>query len=68
LVLAVRLKITQIRSYIGRPEKQRKILKGIGLGKMHKTVYLQDTPEIRGMVKKVEHLVAVEEVAEVKQS
>lgn len=68
MVLAVRLKITQIRSYIGRPEKQRKILKGIGLGKMHKTVYLQDTPEIRGMVKKVEHLVAVEEVAEVKQS
>jgi large subunit ribosomal protein L30 len=68
LVLAVRLKITQIRSYIGRPEKQRKILKGIGLGKMHKTVYLQDTPEIRGMVKKVEHLVAVEEVAEGKQS
>jgi large subunit ribosomal protein L30 len=68
MVLAVKLKITQIKSYIGRPEKQRKILKGMGLGKMHKTVYLADTPEIRGMVKKIEHLIAVEEVAEGKQS
>ena len=56
------LKITQVKSYIGRPEKQRKILRGMGLGKMHKTVVLKDTPEIRGMINKVNHLVAVEEV------
>ncbi|MBN2283948.1 MAG: 50S ribosomal protein L30 [Deltaproteobacteria bacterium] len=55
------LKITQIRSLIGRPQKQRKVLQGMGLGKMHKTVYLKDTPEVRGMVNKVSHLVAVEE-------
>jgi len=55
------LKIKQIRSYIGRPEKQRQILKGLGLGKMNKTVVLQDTPEIRGMVKKLSHLVTMEE-------
>jgi large subunit ribosomal protein L30 len=55
------LKIKQIKSYIGRPEKQRLILKGLGLGKMNKTVVLQDTPEIRGMVKKLSHLVTMEE-------
>jgi len=59
-----RLKITQVRSYIGRPEKHRRILRGMGLGKMHKTVYLEDTPAIRGMVKKVCHLVTMEEVEE----
>jgi len=57
-----KLKITQVRSYICRPEKQRKILKGLGLGKMNKTVILQDTPEIRGMVNKLSHLVTMEEV------
>jgi large subunit ribosomal protein L30 len=57
-----KLKITQVRSYISRPEKQRKILKGLGLGKMNKTVILQDTPEIRGMVNKLSHLVTMEEV------
>lgn len=55
------LKIELIRSSIGRPEAQRKVLRGMGLGKMHKTVYLQDTPEIRGMVRKVSHLISVEE-------
>lgn len=57
-----KLKITQIKSYIGRPEKHRRILRGMGLGKMQRTVFLNDTPEIRGMVQKVIHLVAVEEV------
>ncbi len=59
--MSKQLKIKQIRSYIGRPEKQRQILKGLGLGKMNKTVVLQDTPEIRGMVKKLSHLVTMEE-------
>jgi large subunit ribosomal protein L30 len=57
-----KLKITLIRSYIGRPEKHREILRGMGLMKMNKTVILADTPEIRGMVNKVCHLVSMEEV------
>ncbi len=56
-----RLKVKQVKSYIGRPKKQRDILRGMGLGKLQKTVYLVDAPEIRGMIKKVEHLVSVEE-------
>ena len=55
------LKIELVKSSIGRPETQRKVLQGMGLGKMHKTIYLKDTPEIRGMVRKVSHLVSVEE-------
>lgn len=57
-----KLYITQVRSYIGRPKKQRAIIHGLGLGKLHKTVCLNDTPEIRGMVNKVGHLVTVTEV------
>lgn len=61
--LAVKkLRITQNKSYIGRPEKQRRILRGMGLGRLNRTVLLNDTPEIRGMVRKVTHLVAMEEV------
>ncbi len=55
------LKITKVKSVIGRPEKQRKILKGMGLTKLNKTVTLVDTPQIRGMINKVIHLVSVEE-------
>jgi len=58
--VAKQLKITLVKSPIGRPEKQRAVLRGMGLVKMNKTVYLQDTPEINGMVRKVAHLVAVE--------
>jgi large subunit ribosomal protein L30 len=54
------LKITLVRSYYGRPANQRKILQGMGLTRMHKTVELVDTPAIRGMVGKVSHLVRVE--------
>ena len=57
-----KLKITLIKSYIGRPEAQRKVLRGMGLGKVNKTVLLNDTPEIRGMIRKVTHLVAAVEV------
>ena len=56
-----KLKITMVKSYIGRPQKQRQILRGMGLGKLNRTVLLEDTPEIRGMVKKVNHLVFMEE-------
>ncbi|MCK4534357.1 MAG: 50S ribosomal protein L30 [Thermodesulfobacteriota bacterium] len=55
------LKIKLVKSFIGRPEKQRKVLRGMGLEKLNKTVYLKDTPENRGMVSKVSHLVSSEE-------
>jgi large subunit ribosomal protein L30 len=46
---------------IGRPEKHRKILRGMGLTKLNRTVELQDTPSIRGMISAVSHLVKTEE-------
>jgi large subunit ribosomal protein L30 len=58
------LKIKKVKSEIGRPEKQRKILRGMGLNKLNKTVTLVDTPQTRGMINKVIHLVSVEESKE----
>jgi large subunit ribosomal protein L30 len=55
------LKITLVKSMIGRPEKHRKVLRGMGLTKINRTVELKDTPSIRGMVHVVSHLVKVEE-------
>lgn len=57
-----KVKITQIRSIIGRPEKQRRIVRALGLKKMHMTVEHKNNPAILGMAKKVPHLVRVEEV------
>jgi large subunit ribosomal protein L30 len=58
------LKIKMVKSEIGRPEKQRKILRGMGLNKLNSCVTLVDTPQIRGMINKVIHLVSVEESKE----
>jgi len=44
------LRITLVKSMIGRPEKHRKVLRGMGLNKMNRTVELEDTPAVRGMV------------------
>ena len=55
------IKIKQIGSPIRRPKDQRAILVGLGLNKMHKVVERQDTPEVRGAVAKVPHLVAIVE-------
>jgi large subunit ribosomal protein L30 len=55
------LKVTLVRSMIGRPEKHRKVLRGMGLTKMNRTVELKDTASIRGMINAVSHLVNVEE-------
>ncbi len=52
--------VTQVRSSIGRPAKQHQTLVGIGLGRIGKKKVLQDTPAIRGMVRKVQHLITVE--------
>lgn len=56
------LKITQVRSGIGRQEHQKRVLKGLGLGRIGRTVVRPDHPAIRGMVDKIPHLVSVEEV------
>ncbi|MGD8316421.1 MAG: 50S ribosomal protein L30 [Myxococcales bacterium] len=61
---ANKLKVTQVRSEIGRVEKQRRILKGLGLRGPHSEVVVDNTPSFRGMVKKVLHLVQVEEIHE----
>ena len=53
------IKIKQIGSPIRRPESQKKILVGLGLDKMHKIVERQDTPEVRGAIAKIPHLVTV---------
>ncbi|GAA4643451.1 50S ribosomal protein L30 [Pontixanthobacter gangjinensis] len=53
------IKIKQIGSPIRRPSKQRQILIGLGLNKMNKIVELQDTPEVRGAIAKLPHMVAV---------
>lgn len=57
---AKKIKITLVKSGIARPGKHKAILIGLGLKKLNKSVIRQDTPEIRGMVNKVSHLVQVE--------
>lgn len=56
-----KLKITQVKSGIDRPKRQKDTLKALGLGKMHRTVEHVATPQILGMIEKVNHLVKVEE-------
>ena len=56
------LKVTLTRSLIGRPEDQRATVKALGLKKTNSFVIQDDTPVIRGVVRKVEHLVTVEEI------
>ena len=56
------VKVTQIRSSIGRPKWQRQVLIGLGLNKMNRTRELEDTPSVRGMINKVHHLVRIENV------
>lgn len=55
------LKITLVKSMIGRPEKHRKVLRAMGLTKLNRSIELNDTPSVRGMVQKVSHLVVAEE-------
>ena len=54
------IKVTQTGSPIRRTADQRATLVGLGLNKMHKTLELVDTPEVRGMIRKVQHMVKVE--------
>ncbi len=57
-----KLEITLKKSGIGKPEKHKKVLVGLGLTRLNKTVVRPDTPEIRGMVNKVVHLVEFKEI------
>jgi large subunit ribosomal protein L30 len=57
--MAKLIKVTLVRSMVGRPEQQRKILRSLGLTRMHKTVALYDSPQIMGAIRKVQHMVEV---------
>lgn len=57
-----KVKITQVRSTIDRPKKQKLTVQALGLGKINKSVEVEMTPQIAGMVNKVGHLVSVTEI------
>ena len=58
-----KIKVTQVKSVIDRPERQKRTMLALGLKKLNASVELEATPQILGMVTKVNHLVKVEEVA-----
>ena len=60
MVRAAKVIVTQVGSPIGRPKVHRATLVGLGLNKMNRSRELEDTPAIRGMIKKVNHLVRVD--------
>lgn len=57
-----KLKITLRRSGIGAPESQKATIKALGLSKLNQAVVHADTPQVRGMIRKIEHLLDVEEI------
>ena len=61
--MADTITVTQKRSAIGRPQDQRATLKGLGLTRLNKTVTLENTPSVRGMIKKVIHLVEIDQAS-----
>jgi len=58
--MALKLKVTLIRSGTNRPQRHKDTIRGLGLTRMHKSVLLNDTPAIRGMIRTVSHMVRVE--------
>ena len=60
--MAKSIKVTQVRSVIGRPEDQKRTITALGLGKINKSVEREATPQILGMINKVQHLVSVTEL------
>jgi large subunit ribosomal protein L30 len=58
---AGKIRLTQVKSGIGYERSQRATLRGLGLRRMHHTVEVPDTPEVRGMIAKIPHLLRVEE-------
>ncbi len=57
-----KIKVTQLKSIIGRKPRHRRTIEALGLGRISKTAIHNDTPQIRGMIKTVEYLVEVEEI------
>lgn len=57
-----KLKVTQVKSTIDRKEPQKRTITALGLGKIRRSVVHNDTPQIRGMIRAVAHLVTVEEI------
>lgn len=60
--MAKQIKITWTKSFIGYPETQRATLKSLGLKKLNQTMIKEDTPQLRGQINKVSHLLTVEEL------
>jgi large subunit ribosomal protein L30 len=60
--MAKELKITQIKSAIGYDQKQRSTIETLGIKRLNQSVVCKDTPQIRGMIEKVKHLLLVEEI------
>lgn len=57
--MTAKLKISLIKSVIGRPQKHRAVVAGLGLKRLNATVELNDTPEVRGMISKISHMLHV---------
>jgi large subunit ribosomal protein L30 len=57
-----KLKLTQVKSTIDKPERQKRIIQALGFRKLNQTVEHEDTPEIMGMIEKVKHLITIEEI------
>jgi large subunit ribosomal protein L30 len=57
-----KIRITQVKSGIDRPERQKRTLKALGFSKMHQTIEAEATPQILGMIGKVKHLISIEEI------
>lgn len=56
-----KVKITQLKSTIKRPERQKRTIQALGLGKINRTIEVENTPQIAGMIRKVSHLISVTE-------
>ena len=57
-----KIRIKQVKSAIDRPERQKRTLRALGIKKMHQVIEVEATPQIEGMVSKIKHLLAIEEV------
>jgi large subunit ribosomal protein L30 len=57
-----KIRVTQVRSMIGRPENQKRTLAALGLGKINRSIEIEVNPALAGMIRKVDHLVKVEEI------
>lgn len=58
-IMNAKLQVTLVKSTIGKPKKHRDIVAGLGLKGLNKTVELSDTPEIRGMIAKINHMLKI---------